>query len=105
MDSYEFDLTPYEEDCVMVGSEGYKEKAHLEYRAIVEQIKRQFGIPPVSVIFKFKHSPHDFGTYYELQVIYNEDSEEACQYISNIEQDFPQTWDKESRRFLKENGY
>jgi len=105
MDYLEMDITPYEEDCAQLGSESYLVRCKLEFVAIVVQLKRIFGEPPEGVYFKLKSCPHDFGTYYELKIVFDDSNENAVSYAYSIEDDFPKNWDKEALEYLKQNGY
>lgn len=109
-DYMEFDTTPVNEKCVGVND---PHNSRLEYEAIKSQIIRQFGEPPEGVSFRFKPCQHDFGTYYQLIIYYLEDmspeSEEeihpSYDYVLKVEGNFPQEWDEEAKKFLKEKGY
>ena len=102
-DYQEYDLTPYEEDCAQLGEEDYSERAKLEYTALTEQLIRQFGNPlEYDVWFKRASVPHDFGTYYELRIYFQEWDNN---YMSKIDDDFPKHWDAEALEFLKQNNY
>jgi hypothetical protein len=41
---------------------------------------RQFGPPPEGAYCKTRSNPHDFGTYYELAIYYDEHNEVAVAY-------------------------
>jgi hypothetical protein len=105
MDYMEFDTAPSEEKCASVGEDNYYIKAKMEYDALVNQIKQIFGLVPETVSFRFKGCPHDFGTYYQLMIKYDENNEAAEEYIYKIENEFPKFWDKEAKRQLTTNGY
>ena len=104
-ETYELDMTPYDEPCAQVGDEAYRENVRLEFAAIKAQLIRMFGEPPAGAYLKSQSAPHDFGTYYELAVVYNDESEEASEYVSRVENDFPASWDAEAKAFLQSHGY
>jgi hypothetical protein len=102
MDFQEFDLTPYDEPCAQVGKSGYYKRSKLEYQALTDQLIRMFGNPyDHNVSFSMGSCSHDFGTYHELRVEFQEWNE----YLDNLEKGFPKEWDKEALKFLREKGY
>ena len=69
-DHLEIGCTPNEEPCFPVGHE-------LAYReAIVYKHQLERAFP--GLLFKVRANPHDFGTYYEVAVIYDTDNEASC---------------------------
>jgi hypothetical protein len=92
--------SPAEEECAQVGKEGYGEKAQKECRAFINQLVRQFGEPPYGARFSVKNFPHDFGTYKEVCVIYDENSEEAIAFAFKVEAESPANWDEEAKKEL-----
>jgi hypothetical protein len=50
-------------------------------------------------------NPHDFGTYLDLQIVYDDDSEESCEWTFRVEADLPGKWDKEAKAQLELEGY
>lgn len=101
----ELDTTPYDEPCAQVGSEGYAENVKLECRAMISQLVRLFGQPPAGASLTVKSNAHDFGTYFEISVKYDDTSEEGSTYAYTIEGEFPAAWDDEARNYLDTNGY
>lgn len=99
----EFGTTPTHEPCAQVGSGNYTEKAIIEYKALLGQIKRQYAIIPEGVRFKRASCGHDFGTYYEMRVYWSDEEEQD--FVYRLEDEFPMEWDSESRMFLEESGY
>ena len=59
-DYYEFDLTPFEEDCAQVGQSTYYQDALAEYKAIKGQLERLAGPVPEGAMFKLLACSHDF---------------------------------------------
>ncbi len=100
MDYLEIGSSPYGEDCAQVGSENYAVQSRKELKAYANQLIRQFGQPPQGASLIIKAFPHDFGTYHELVVKYNEDNEEAAHYAFKLEGDGPEFWDEEAKTEL-----
>lgn len=58
-----------------VGNENYFEKNRVEMKILMETIQREFPIPQRFehiLNYKVKSFPHDFGTYHEIVLIYND---------------------------------
>lgn len=91
--------TPNAEDCAQVGKDNYSEQARKEGKAYINQLKRQFGEVP-SAMFKLKGFPHDFGTYYEVCVVFSDGDEEAADFAYKVEVECPDYWDEEARKEL-----
>jgi hypothetical protein len=49
--------------------------------------------------------PHDFGTYYDVAVIYDDESEESQEWMLKVEGELPMNWDEEAIKELKAQGY
>ena len=94
--------TPLEEDCAQVGQNGYRQQAEKELTAFVNQLYRQFTeAQEKNVLFKIRWEQHDFGTYGEVVVLYDEDDRDSVEYAFNTEINQPEFWDEEA---LKELG-
>ena len=83
--SMELGSTPYEEDCAQVGSDDYYDRARREVRAYIAQLIRVYGEPPDGVSLRCKSFPHDFGSYMEAQVAWNDDDEQQTAYAYRLE--------------------
>jgi hypothetical protein len=92
--------SPAEENCAQVGKDGYSEQSQKECRAFVNQLTRQFGTPPEGARFAVKSFPHDFGSYKEVCVVYNDNIEEAIEFAYKVERESPAQWDDEARKEL-----
>jgi len=97
--------TPVDEPCAQVGSDNYTRNARMEAEAFRQQIYRMFGDPPVATGIKIVSCPHDFGTYLDLQIVYEDDSEESCEWAFRVEADLPDKWDEEAKGQLASEGY
>ena len=94
---------PTEEDCAQVGQDGYYEQARKECKAFLNQLIRIHGNPPTGARLVVKGFSHDFGTYYEVVVIYDDDIEEAVDYAFLLEGNIPEEWDDEAREEMQLN--
>lgn len=98
--------TPNDEQCVQVGEENYYERSQLECKTYIKQLERVYGTPPPGSYFKTAGYPHDFGTYYEVEFRYTDDSEAHLEYLFGNDHGKKgcemgcDTWDEESRKKL-----
>ena len=88
---------PYDEPCAQVGSENYRQNARKECKDFRRLIEQKCGKPPVGAALKTKGFSHDFGTYYEVVVEYDTESEEAESYAFFVEANAPETWNDKGR--------
>ena len=101
----EFDTAPTEEECVQTGiTEDYLKMQAIEYSALKKQLLRTFGECEGVRITRLSNY-HDFGTYYSMKMTYDIEEETAIDYVYNIEENFPDRWDEESLKELREAGY
>jgi hypothetical protein len=96
---------PHNAPCVQLGSANYHEWSTLECNALRDQIHRQLGAPPIGARIKTVRLSHDFGTYLDLVVIYTPEDKEAEEWVRRVEEELPEEWDEEAKRYLKNNGY
>jgi len=93
--------SPPDEDCAQVGHANYKEKAAKECERYIKLIKITCGLPPENASLAIKSFPHDFGTYYEVVVYYDDQDENAINYAFHVEKNEPMTWyDNRKRIFV-----
>ncbi len=91
--------TPSEEDCAQVGTEGYAERARFECKVFINQIWRWLGkkglnkdnVPESFGIF-MKSQSHDFGTYYEVVIKFDDNDEAACDLAFDVEDNFEEDY-------------
>ena len=87
IDYLELGPVPADEDCQQVGMDSYdyhKDIADLRrYKAMLQ--KRW-----PTAHFTIKAFPHEFGTYREIVVYFDDDDEDAIAY--DVEANLPQTW-------------
>lgn len=83
---------PPEARCAQIGVTADAQRLNqLECRAYIAGLIKHCGMPPPGVSFRVKGSPHEFGTYYEVECRYPGDSPEAADYALKAEKGFP-TW-------------
>lgn len=85
---------PLEEDCSQVGTPGYIEKSRIECKAYINQLRRQFGEPPMGGGLKIKSCPHDFGTYHEVVAIFDDNFPDSVGWAFEVEDALPSRWDE-----------
>jgi hypothetical protein len=96
---------PYDEECSGVGSENYFNMSRLECMVFAKQLGRQFGEGTEYNNIVIKSFPHDFGTYREVCVYFDDNIPESVDYAFNIESETPDKWDEEALKELQELGY
>lgn len=100
-ETMELGPVPCEENCQQVGTPSYNPVAALaECRAYMAQLERQFGSPPDGATLVIRRNRHDFGTYYEVAVSYDDEDAQASEYAYNIEGCLPEKWDDEAKKTL-----
>ena len=90
--------TPCNEECASVGSDHYSTYAKIECRAYIAQLQRLYPEPECGY-FKIKSFPHDFGTYYEVVAVYDEEDEESTKWAFDAESG-AEEWDDQAREYL-----
>lgn len=106
MDILEIGCSPASEPCVSVGQEDYPKQARIQCMALRNQLLRSFPTPAgVTAWLSTKGNAHDFGTYYEVAVHYDDESEAATDYAFLLEASLPEFWDAEAVKELREQGY
>ena len=85
--------TPGYEDCACVGEEDYEPRAKKECRRFIELLRKKFGPEPEGAHFAVKGFLHDFGTYYEVVISFDEDMPESVEYALRCEDNLPATWE------------
>ena len=98
MDYLNIGPSPCGETCVAVGNPDYHNLARQECERFKQQIIRHY--PPVfNARVAIKAFEHDFGTYYEVCVVYSVEDEEANEYAFAVENDTKgvlQKWDSDT---------
>ena len=105
-DQFELGTTvPHDEQCSQMGDANFASYSKMEARALMNQILRTIGDPPARTGLKMISCPHDFGTYYDVAVIYDDELEESQEWMLKVESELPLNWDEEARNELKAQGY
>lgn len=100
MEYIELGTTPYDEDCVQVGSFDYAAKAVEEAKKFVALLRELFGDEQErGCLYKIKSFPHDFGSYYEVVIGYYEDSSLPAEFAYFVESNIPARWDAKKEDF------
>jgi hypothetical protein len=105
-ESFELGTTvPLDEPCAQLGSDTYYNDSNAEVIALIDMIERTIGNPPPGTRLKKISCPHDFGTYYDISVVYDSDDEESEEYMLQVESNLPYEWDEKAKEVLKTLGY
>lgn len=93
---------PIAEDCIPAGQPGGREECrrYLELCRTIFPQANEFGVR-----FTIKSNPHDFGNYYEVNVVVPDDNDEqAMAYAYWIQDNQPEQWtDTEPRIYTPES--
>lgn len=90
--------TPSEESCAQVGSENYSEMSQIECRVFRRQLERCHPIPLEAIAtLVVAGQAHEFGTYREVAVRYDDCDEAATNYAFDLERNAPTQWDAIAR--------
>ena len=92
MDSLSIGSSPTDEKCAQVGQSDYAKQAKLECLRFIALLRAVHGEEPYGARLYVKSNPHDFGTYYEVECMYDEGSGEAVAYALKCEGKTPRTW-------------
>lgn len=93
---FEIGTSPHEEDCAIVGSDGYRERATGECQAFAGQLRRQCGPAPDGVKFQVKSSHHELGRYVELVVRYDDAAAGHVEFVRRVEAKTAGKWDDQA---------
>lgn len=96
MDYVILSSTPYDEPCVQVCSKRLYYPA-MKHESLIykRQLERLFPIPEnLHCYFICKSFPHDFGTYIEVVIFFDDDDREAANFAYKVENEAPFHWDE-----------
>lgn len=93
-DYIDIGTTPTDESCLQAPYEN-PSAAREEARRYREFLHEVFAPVPDDIEFRVKSNPHDFGSYYSLQIWY---TQETMWFALWVEGNEPQTWDVEIER-------
>lgn len=100
--------TPPRESCTQVGAPDYEERARFECKTYIGVLRRWLTACGIAIPEGFRlvtqGHPHDFGTYYEVGVEFDDDDRASHELASLLEGDSPADWDQEARDQLAEKG-
>lgn len=89
-DYIEIGTTPCNESCCQVGRDNYSKYGLLEAREFKRMLKSIYADKLDLVTFSIKTFPHDFGSYYDVVVYY--DNDEGMNEAYEIEDSYPTDW-------------
>jgi hypothetical protein len=92
--------TPVCEPCAQLGQPDYFAQTRRETRAFLDQLLRHFGEPPAGAWFKVRRCHHEFGTYHDIVVRFDDQVEEAVEFAYRAEDELPLYWDDIARKEL-----
>lgn len=92
-DFLELGTTPYGEDCAQVGSDNYRENARKEANRYIAMLEKRFPFKPEKCQYGIKWNPHDFGSYAEVVIHFDDQDEMSQAYAFHVENNLPETWD------------
>lgn len=83
---------PSDEYCAQIGlTEGSRRLNRIECEAYIEALRKVYGPEPEGAYLNPKTEHHDFGSYLEVVVYYDDNEPEAVQYAFKIEMGL-RTW-------------
>jgi hypothetical protein len=100
MDYIALGPTPSDEDCIQVGAEDYGPKSMRECQAWQNQLERVFPNLPDGCSFSVKSFLHDFGSYREVVLRFDETKPNCLTCISHIDSNLPTSWDEIAKQEL-----
>jgi len=94
MEILELGSSPADEGCVSVSHDAdYLPAMREECRRYKKLLESLFPIPDdVNAYFGIKSYPHDFGTYMEVVVKFDEYDDKAAEFAYNVEDNLPAKW-------------
>lgn len=97
---------PFDEPCAQVGDPNYWEAAKSECAAFRNQIRRVLGAEPEGAAIVIRRHEHEFGSYFEVEVDFDDRIPAAVDYAFNAEgSEKLRRWDKQARAELKAHNY
>jgi hypothetical protein len=108
MDEISLGATPAEEKCAQVGSQEYSERARTECAVYRRQLIRQYKAEhecedlPEGCSLRIASHSHDFGSYQEVAVRYNDSFPEAVDAAFWFDANLPGHWDEDAKKELQE---
>ena len=85
--------TPASESCQQLGSPNYDEGMAIEEcHKFIKRIREVCGPEKGLSRLVVKRNDHDFGTYYDVNVRFDDEDEEGMDYAYFVESNAPETW-------------
>jgi hypothetical protein len=97
--------TPHGEPCAQVGTENYESNSLIEGKVMINQIIRQVGQPIGTCRFSIIKCPHDFGTYHDIAIRFEDERPEETNYVERVQNLDLENWDEIAIQELKDSGY
>ena len=87
--------SPWGEECVPVKSgTDYLPAMLAECDRYKRQLERDFAIPDdMNARYAIKKFPHDFGTYAEVVIFFDDEDEAASEFAYDLESHLPERWE------------
>ena len=111
-DTITLGTTPADEPCAQVGHSLYRELCRIERNAFRAQIERHYPRPDAltdaDVRIRVQANAHDFGIYFDLEIVYDGSNPAAVEYAYSIEEDAKHLllkWDDKALAQLRQTDY
>ena len=84
--------TPAAESCAQVGRDDYDGVSAMECKMFKEMLEAKFVNRPANTAFVVKSFPHDFGSYREVCIVFDDADEAATDFAYFVESNTPEYW-------------
>lgn len=96
METLELGPTPPAESCQQIGTDTYDpQAARAECQRYIRALEHHLGAPPQGARWTITRNAHDFGTYYEVALRFDDNNEELAEAAWNYHaraENAPDTW-------------
>lgn len=83
---------PLEEPCAQTVDSDYALRARAECKRFIAMLEAQWPHRPEGVDFRVVGNRHDFGTYYEVAIFFDDDDKTHVNFAVKVEAKLPLTW-------------
>jgi hypothetical protein len=97
MDELYLGPVPVDEKCEQLGENYNPDKAHKECEAYKRQLTRQFGEPKGRSEFFISRNPHEYGTYFAVEIRFDDNDSDETEFAFKVEGNLPARWDNKAR--------
>lgn len=105
IDNLSLGPVPSAERCEQVGPDYRPQAARQECRAFINQLKRTFPQwDETEIDFRIMSHSHDFGTYLDVAVLYDDNAAKQVSLAFHIEANTPDEWDADAIAELEAAG-